>query len=333
MKILIIGGTGTISAAISHLLKEQGHELWIINRGRNNDMLPNNVHIILSDIWDEKKVTAMLDGLYFDCVADFIAFTPADIERDYRLFGGRTNQYIFISSASAYRKSFSGDLITESTPLANPYWQYSRDKIACENLLMRLYNEQGFPATIIRPSHTYDLRKVPTAIHGSHGSWSVVKRIMDGKPVIIHGDGNSLWTLTHSTDFAAAFAGLVVNTDAIGEAVHITSDEALTWNQIYGFISAAAGKPLKATHIATDILVSAGKKYDLSGTLLGDKALPAVFDATKLKRLVPGFVARKNFEEGIRETVSYILAHPEYQTEDPEFDQWCDEILGNKSEE
>ncbi|MDR1371759.1 MAG: NAD-dependent epimerase/dehydratase family protein [Dysgonamonadaceae bacterium] len=327
MKILLIGGTGTISAAISKLLIEQGHELWLVNRGRRNDTLPEGAHCIVADVNDEDMVAELIHGMQFDCVTDFIAFTPNHLERDYRLFNGKTRQFIFISSASAYRKPSSGYRVSEDTPLANPFWQYSRDKIACEDYLVKLYRETGFPVTVVRPSHTYDERKVPTGVHGAKGSWAVVKRIIDGKPVIIQGDGTSLWTMTHNSDFARAFAGLICNTHAIGEAVQITSDETLTWNQIYQYIADSVGKQLKAAHISSDFLAAAGEKYDLRGGLLGDKAVSVVFDNSKLKRLVPGFTATKRFCEGIRETVAYILNNPEYQTEDAEFDEWCDAVI------
>lgn len=327
MKILFIGGTGTISTAISRLLLAQGHELWLVNRGQRNNTLPQGAHCLVADINDEEKVAKLVGGQQFDCIADFIAFVPEHLERDYRLFREKTKQFIFISSASVYQKPLSHYLITESTPLSNPYWQYARNKIACEDYLMRLYREEGFPVTIVRPSHTYDERKVPTGVHGAHGSWSVVKRIIDNRPVIIQGDGSSLWTMTHCTDFANAFAGLIGNIHAVGEAIHITSDETLTWNQIYHYIADAVGKPLQAVHVASDFLAEAGKQYDFRGGLLGDKAVSVVFDNTKLKRLVPGFVATKRFDSGIRETISFILANTEYQTEDSEFDKWCDKII------
>ncbi|MDR1763513.1 MAG: SDR family oxidoreductase [Dysgonamonadaceae bacterium] len=325
MKILFIGGTGTISAAISRLLLAEGQELYLLNRGNRNEKLPKGAKILQCDVNDEAKAAELIRGLEFDCVADFIAFVPGQLERDYRLFKGKTRQFIFISSASAYQKPLNNYLVSESTPLANPFWQYSRDKIACEEYLMKLYREEGFPVTIVRPSYTYDERKVPLAVHGESGTWPVVKRIIDGKPVIIHGDGTALWTMTHNSDFAKGFAGLIGNIHAIGEAVQITSDETLSWNQIYEAIARAVNRPLKAVHIASDFLAETAP-YDYYGGLLGDKASSVVFDNSKLKRLVPDFVAVKRFDAGIKETINYILAHPEEQTEDPKFDQWCDEV-------
>ena len=326
MKILFIGGTGTISAAISKLLISQGHDLYLLNRGQRNETLPEGANFLLADVNDEAKVAGLIRDLDFDCVADFIAYVPEHLQRDYRLFKDKTKQFIFISSASVYQKPLSDYRVTESTPLANPFWQYSRDKIACEDYLMKLYREEGFPVTIVRPSHTYDERKVPLGVHGNYGSWTVVKRILDGKPVIIHGDGTSLWTMTHSSDFAKGFVGLIGNIHARGEAVHITSDESLTWNQIYQCIAEAVNKPLLAVHVSSEFLAAAGP-YDFYGGLLGDKANSVVFDNTKIKRLAPEFVAEKRFDRGIKETIDYILAHPECQVEDEAFDLWCDDII------
>jgi nucleoside-diphosphate-sugar epimerase len=326
MKILLIGGTGTISTAISRLLIARGHELYLLNRGNRNNSLPQGAIPLLADINDEAKTAALIKDLKLDCVVDFIAFVPEHLQRDYRLFNGRTKQFIFISSASAYQKPLSDYRVSESTPLANPYWEYSRNKIACEDYLMQLYREEGFPITIVRPSHTYDERLIPLAVHGQTGYWQVVKRMKEGKPVIIHGDGTSLWTMTHSSDFAKGFAGLIGNIHALGEAVQITSDETLTWNQIYECVARALNVPLKAVHVSSEFL-AATSDYDFTGGLLGDKALSVVFDNTKLKRLVPGFTATKRFDEGVKESIDYILAHPEYQREDPEFDRWCDKII------
>ena len=326
MKILFIGGTGTISAAISKLLISQGHDLYLLNRGQRNEILPAGAHCLVADVNDEAKISEWVNDLDFDCVADFIAFVPEHLQRDYRLFKNKTKQFIFISSASVYQKPLSDFRITEATPIANPFWQYSRDKIACEDYLINRYREDGFPVTIVRPSHTYDERRVPLGVHGPTGTWTVVKRILDGKPVIIHGDGTSLWTMTHACDFAKGFAGLIGNIHARGEAVHITSDESLTWNQIYQCIADALNRPLKAVHVSSEFLAEAGP-YNFHGGLLGDKANSVVFDNSKLKRLVPGFTAGKRFDTGIRETINHILAHPEYQLEDEEFDRWCDEII------
>lgn len=327
MKVLFIGGTGTISMAITRLLAEQKHEVYLINRGNRNSELPDNVQIIQGDINNEADISAKLNGMQFDAVCDFIGFVPAHVERDFRLFQGITKQYIYISSASAYQKPLSDYRITESTPLSNPYWQYSRDKIACEEYLMRQYRENGFPVTIVRPSHTYDERSVPLGVHGANGSWQVLRRMQEGKPVIIHGDGTSLWTITHNTDFSRLFAGLIGNIHAIGESYHITSDESVTWNQIYAIIADALGVELKACHIPSDFLVAVSD-YDFEGSLIGDKANTVVFDNSKIKRAVPGFTAAVRADQGIRQTVAYLLQHPELQVGDPAFDEWCDRVIG-----
>ena len=336
MKFLIIGGTGTISTSISRRAIELGWDLWHLNRGNrspeswNAPVGPGKLNQINCDISNEAEAAGKLKGMEFDAVADFIAFTPDHVERDYRLFKGKTKQYLFTSSASAYQKPLASCYISEATPLSNPYWEYSRQKIACEEFLVKVYREDAFPITIIRPSHTYDERKVPMGVHGKKGSWPIIKRIIDGKPVIIHGDGTSLWTMTAASDFARAYTGLVGNIQAIGEAVQITSDETLSWNQIYKAIADALGKPLKAVHVSSDFLAKAGPDYDFHGGLMGDKAVSCVFNNAKLKRLVPGFYAQIRFDEGIKKTISYILSHPELQEEDPEFDSFCDRVIASQ---
>jgi len=333
MKALFIGGTGTISSAISRLALELGWELYHLNRGNRKSEFPN-VKQIQCDIRTdpaaairEKLEKAIGKGERFDVIADFIAFVPEHIKKDFDIFDGLCRQFIFISSASAYQKPPSSYLITESTPLANPFWEYSRNKIACEELLISKYRDNGFPVTIVRPSHTYDERSVPLGVHGSKGSWQVLKRMIGGKPVIIHGDGTSLWTLTHSSDFARAFVRLMGNIHAIGEAVHITSDETVTWNQIYQIIADALKVELKAVRISSGFLDKQSEgRYDFNGSLLGDKANSAVFDNSKLKRLVPDFRAKVRADEGLKMTIANVLAHNELQPEDPEFDAWCDKM-------
>lgn len=336
MKALIIGGTGTISTAVvRRLVQELNWEVYVLNRGTKNHILPDGVKALTADINDEAAVRNVLGDLHFDAVCQFIAYTAADVERDVRLFAGRTEQYLFISSASAYHKPARSYIITEGTTLANPYWQYSRDKIACEEYLMKQYRETGFPVTIVRPSHTYDEKKIPLGLHGHNGSWQVIKRIMEDKPVIIQGDGTSLWTLTFNTDFAVGFTGLMGNPKALGEAFHITGDEALTWNQIYETIASALGKKLQAVHVSSDFLCTAGAKYgyDFTGTLTGDKSSSAVFDNTKLKRAVPDMKTTVRFDQGVRRALQYILAHPEEcQKDDPEFDAWCDRVIKVRQE-
>lgn len=328
MKILLIGGTGTISSAITRQLAESRHELWILNRGNRKDEVPSSVKQVIADIDDERAVLQQLGSVQFDAVCEFIGFTPAQVERDIRLFRDRTRQYVYISSASAYNKPAASHVITEGTTLSNPYWEYSRNKIACEELLLREYRDNGFPVTIVRPSHTYCERGVPVSVHGPKGSWQVLKRMMEGKQVIVQGDGSSLWTLTWNEDFARGFIGLLGNPKAIGEAFQIMSDESLTWNQVYQCVARALGVTFHPYYVASDFLASvAPKEYDLTGNLLGDKSVSVVFDCTKLKRAVPGFQAVTRFDEGVRRSVAYVLSHPELQVEEPEFDAWCDRVI------
>ena len=331
MKALFIGGTGTISTAIvRRLVNELNWEVWLINRGNRKSVVPEGAHQIIADINNEAAVLKAIDGMMFDCVCEFIGFTREQVERDYRLFKGRTRQYLYISSASAYHKPAANYIITEGTTLSNPHWEYSRNKIACEEFLMQKYREEGFPITIVRPSHTYDERSVPLGVHGANGFWQVVKRMMEGKKVIIHGDGTSLWTVTFNRDFAIGYTGLMGNRKAIGEAFHITGDEALSWNQIYATIADALGVELKAVHVSSEFLAAAGRSmgYDLEGSLIGDKAVSSVFDNTKLKRAVPDMRTTVRFDQGVRIALDYILSHPEEcQKEDPEFDAWCDRVI------
>lgn len=324
MKALFIGGTGTISTDVVALAQQRGWEITLLNRGSKK--LPEGVSSIVADIHDEETVANAISNEYFDVVAQFIGYTAEDVERDIRLFQNKTKQYIYISSASAYQKPSVDYRITESTPLANPYWEYSRHKIAAEEVLLAAYRNTGFPVTIVRPSHTYNGTKPPVAIHGNNGNWQILKRILEGKSVIIPGDGSSLWTLTHSKDFAKGYVGLMGNPHAIGNAFHITGDESMTWNQIYETIADALGKPLNALHVPSDFLAKHSGIYDFRGEMLGDKAVTVVFDNSKIKRLVPDFVCQISMAEGLRQSVQYMLAHPEVQTPDQEFDTWCDRI-------
>ena len=324
----MIGGTGTISSAITRQLAAAGHDLWLLNRGTRKDEVPENVKQVIVDINDEQRVKELLGDNHFDAVCEFIGFVTSQVERDIRLFAGRTHQYVYISSASAYNKPARNHIITEGTTLANPHWQYSRDKIACEELLMKAYREDGFPVTIVRPSHTYCERGVPLSIHGPKGSWPVLKRMMEGKPVLIHGDGSSLWTLTWNEDFARGFIGLLGNPRAIGEAFQIMSDETLSWTQVYSCVAQALNVELHPYYVSSAFLAAVcPKEYDLEGNLLGDKALTVAFDCTKLKLAVPGFCATTRFDEGVRHCIAYLLAHPELQVDDPEFDAWCDRVI------
>ena len=326
MKALFIGGTGTISSGISKRALSLGWELTMINRGNRPDRQLPGVEVINGDInGEEEAIAQKIADMSFDVVVDFIAFVPGQLERDYRLFAGKTQQFIFISSASAYQKPLSYYRITESTPLANPMWEYSRNKIACEEYLMERYRETGFPITIIRPSHTYDDRYLPVAVHGKKGSWQVVDRMLRNKPVLVPGDGLTLWTLTHSDDFAKAFCGVMGNPAAIGETFQITSDESLTWNQIYDAIGNALGVQVQKYHVTTDFLSYCDP--ELTGTLAGDKSNTVVFDNSKIKRLVPSYRADIRFDEGSRRCVRYLLDHPAMQAQDHDFDLFCDRVI------
>ena len=324
MKALFIGGTGVISTSISRLLVSQGWDLTLLNRGNRQSDVPGAKQLTL-DINDEAAAAAAIANEHYDVVADFIAFVPAQAERDIRLFTGRTDQYIFISSASAYQKPLAHPVIRESTPLSNPYWEYSRNKIAIEELLIKEYRRSGFPITIVRPSHTFSYRSLPLAIHGDKGPWQVVKRMREGKKVLMPGDGSSLWAVMNSEDFAPAFAGLMGNVHAIGQAVQITGEELLTWNQIMQSVARAACGEYKPCYVPTDLLMRT-KKYDFTGAMLGDKSNTVIFDNSLLHRLVPDFRQKRSFDRCARESVAYFLAHPELQVEDPDFDAFSDAV-------
>ncbi len=321
MKVLFIGGTGVISSACAALAVESGIELTLFNRGQSNQRLvPAGSEVISGDIRDPGAVRAALAGRAFDAVVDFIAFTPQQVQSDLDLFRGRTGQYIFISTASAYQKPPLSLPITESTPLNNPFWDYSRAKIACEDLLVRAYRETAFPITIVRPSHTYDRTKLPLL-----GAYTAIARVRAGKPVVLHGDGTSLWVLTHHRDFARAFVPLLGNPHAIGESYHITTDEVLTWNQIYTILGHAAGVEPRLVHVPSECI--AAHRPDWGDGLLGDKAHSVIFDNTKIKRAVPGWAATIPFAEGAREIMAWYDADATRQVIDPVADASFDRII------
>jgi nucleoside-diphosphate-sugar epimerase len=308
MRVLFIGGTGIISTACTQLAVQRGIDLTLATRGRRAADLPPGVKTLTLDMDDASGAARALAGQTFDAVVDWIAFTPAQIERDLSLFCGRTGQYVFISSASAYQKPPRHYLITESTPLANPYWQYARDKIACEDRLMRAYREEDFPVTIVRPSLTYGETQITLAVNSWERSYTAVDRMRQGKKVIVPGDGSSLWVITHNTDFAKGLVGLLGHPQATGNAFHITTDEVMTWDQFYGIVGAAAGVEAQLIHIPSDFIGAC--LPDKLGGLIGDKAVSVVFDNSKIKRFVPDFCATTRFAEGIRRTVSWFDADP-----------------------
>jgi nucleoside-diphosphate-sugar epimerase len=325
MKILFIGGTGIISSACTQLAAERGIDLFLLNRGQTTKRgpLPQGVRVLNGDIRDISSAQEALGEHQFDTVVDWIAFVPEHIKLDLEIFRERTQQFVFISSASAYQTPPAGLPVTESTVLDNPIWKYSQNKIECEELLVSAYRQDKFPITIVRPSHTYDKTLLPF-----DGGYTVVDRMRKGKPVIVHGDGTSLWTLTHHKDFAHAFLGLLGNPHAIGESFHITGDEWLSWNQIYQLVGAAAGVPNpKLVHIPSDLIA----KYDPNwgAGLLGDKAHSMIFDNNKVKRLVPDYVARTPFAQGAVEIMEWYDADPSRQVVDESLDALMDKIIEN----
>jgi len=322
MKVLFIGGTGFISTAVSRLAAAAGIDLYVLNRGLRTVEL-QGVHRLTADIHRPEDMRAVLHENRFDVVVDWIAYTSAEIERDLELFRGRVGQFIFISSASAYQKPPCHPVITESTPLYNPYWDYSRDKIACELRLMQAYREEGFPVTIVRPSLTYD-QNFPIAI-GGWGCYTLADRLKRGLPIIVHGDGSSLWVVTHAEDFGRGFLKLVGNGRAVGHAFHITSDEVLTWNQIYETIADALGVEADIVHISSDFIARVAPSH--AGSLLGDKTWSAIFDNSKIKIFAPGFRAVIPFREGIRRTLAWFDADKKRQRVDDAVNAEMDRIL------
>jgi nucleoside-diphosphate-sugar epimerase len=320
MKVLFIGGTGIISSACSRLAIERGIELYLLNRGKSPRAVAARAKILTGDIRDGASAKQALGTLQFDAVVDWVAFTPEHIEADVQLFRNRTKQFVFISSASAYQTPPVNLPVTESTPLDNPFWDYSRAKIACEERLMRAYREEKFPMTIVRPSHTYDCTLLPM-----HGGYTIVDRMRKGKKVIVHGDGTSLWVLTHHADFAKGFIGLLGNSHAIGEAFQITSDELITWNQIHEIVAEAAGTKARIVHIPSDMILRFDPEWGAG--LLGDKAHSMVFDNSKIKRTVPGFSASIPFSQGAREIMAWFDADPSRGIVDEKLDALMDTMI------
>lgn len=321
MRALFIGGTGIISSACVQLAVERGIDLVLLNRGQTTRPIPPGIPILQGDVRNTEAVRRLLQNKTFDVVVDWIAFTPEHIETDLELFRDRVGQYIFISSASAYQTPPARWPTTESTPLRNPYWAYSRAKIACEDRLTMAYRDEGFPMTIVRPSHTYDATMLPM-----EGRYTMVQRMRSGKRVVVHGDGTSLWTLTHHRDFAKGFVGLLGNPHALGEAVHITSDEVLTWDQIFDIVARAAGTKADIVHIPSEVINAFDPEWGAG--LLGDKAHSMVFDNTKIKRLVPDYVASIPFSQGAEEIIAWYDSHPAAQKVDERLDRLIDEMIG-----
>jgi nucleoside-diphosphate-sugar epimerase len=323
MKVLFIGGTGKISSACSQLAVEQGIDLYLLNRGKTSERpAPKEAHILKGDIYDKESAGKALEGLTFDSVVDWIAYHPDNIENDIELFRNRTKQFIFISTASAYQKPLSKLPITESTPLHNPFWEYSRNKIACEERLMKAYREESFPVTIVRPSHTYDKTMIPLK-----GGYTTIDRMRKGKKVIAHGDGSSLWVLTHHKDFAKGFNELLSNNNAIGEAFHITSDELLSWNQIFQIMGRAAGVEPNIVHIPSDFIAAFDKQW--GDELLGDKTHSVIFDNSKIKSAAPDYTASIPFSKGAEEIMNWYDTDPSRQKIDEKFNHLTDKIISS----
>ena len=322
-RILFLGGSGVISTSCVRAAVAAGHDVTVLNRGRSPRTLPGDVRELVADVRDAEAVNAALSGAAFDVVADFLSFVPAHVQTALEVAGERAGQYIFISSASAYQKPPERVPVTESTPLRNPFWQYSRDKIACEDLLVAAYRDRSLPVTIVRPSHTYDDTLLPTT-----GGWTDVARLRAGKPVVVHGDGTTQWTLTHSDDFAVAFTGLLGNPAAIGEAFTLTGTHAPTWNQIYSWLADAAGvTDPQFVHVASETI--AAWEPDLGPGLLGDKAHSMVFDNTKVSALVPEFRTTIPFDEGARRILARFESRPERQQIDERRDAMFDRMIAH----
>ncbi len=320
-RLLVIGGTGVISSAVTRLAVERGLDVTVLNRGSSATRpLPEGVEVVQADVRDPASVRAALGDRAFDSVVDWVAFTPEHVQTDVDLFAGRTGQYVFISSASAYQTPPERLPVTESTPLRNPFWRYSRDKIACEDLLVRAYRDSGFPATVIRPSHTYDRTLVPL-----DGGWTAMERMRQGREVVVHGDGTSLWTLTHHEDFARGLVPLLGHPRTLGEAFHITSDDVLTWDQVVRALAAALGVEPRIVHVPSDAIAAADPEWGAG--LLGDKAHSMVFDTTKLRGLVPGFATTIRFEQGAREIVAWHDADPARRAVDTRLDAVMDDLV------
>lgn len=323
MKVLFIGGTGIISSACSRLALERGIDLYHLNRGNSTVLRPiDGTKSITADIRDEAATREAIEGHEFDAVVDWVAFVPEHIQGDIRLFTGKTRQFIFISSASIYETPPSSLPVTESTPLNNPVWQYSRDKIACENLLRETFAKSGFPYTIVRPSHTYDKTLIPM-----EGGYTVIHRMMQGKPVVVHGDGSSIWTLTHHRDFAKGLVGLLGNPRAIGEAFHITSNELLTWDMIYKEMAKALGVHAKIVHVTSEKIATYNK--EIGDSLLGDKTHSMIFDNSKIRSVVPDFKCEIPFSQGAREIVKWYKEDPSRQIIDNKLDEMFDKIIAD----
>lgn len=325
MKVLFIGGTGIISTSVSKLAIERGIDLYQFNRGTRPELFTEGAKIIKGDINNFEEMKSLLSSHEFDIVVDWLAFTPRDIERDIKLFANKVKQFVFISSASIYQKPLQNYLITENTPTENPFWEYSRNKIACEKRLLEEYSKENYPITIVRPSFTYGVTSIPAIVSSNKKPMTIIQRMRKGKKIIVPGDGTSLWVMTHASDFAKGFVGLLGNDKAIGETFHITSDEVLTWNQIIKTIGRVAGIDPKIIHIPSDFINAIAP--EIGEGLHGDKSTSCVFDNSKIKKFVPDFACTVKYEDGITESLKWLETHPDYCEIDHENDRIMDEII------
>lgn len=325
MKALFIGGTGCISTAVSELAVKKGFDLYLLNRGNRSSLVPAGARTVTGDINDRAAMTEYLKDKHFDAVIDFVVYNPEQAERDIGLFTGKTDQYIFISSVVTYQRPVGYYFVDESTPQGNPYWEYAKNKLACEQRYIKEYQERGFPLTIIRPSHTYSESRIPFALNSSARPWTLIDRMLRGKPVIVPGDGTSLWTLTHSSDIAKGIVGLMGNVQAIGQPFNITSDEVKTWDQYLQVMAQAVGVKPVIKHLSSEMICAVAP--ELGPGLLGDLCRSYVVNNGKIKRFVPDYVATMPFERGIRKSIAYFREHPDLQGIDDEWNTKIDRMV------
>lgn len=321
MRILVIGGTGNISSEFTEAAIARGFETILLTRGTRS--VPDGAKAIIADASVPSELVAATGDMTFDAVIDFLCFEPGRALSAIETFVGRTGQYVFISSAAAYQKPPRSHVIDEATPLENPFWAYARDKIACERVFMDAFRDRGFPVTVVRPSHTYGKTWIPTAFVSS--DFTVAARILAGKAIIVPGDGQSLWTLTHARDFAGGLLGLLGRGEALGEAFTIAGDEVRTWDAIHGIVGEALGAQPRIVHVPSEFIAAVDAA--MGERLLGDKAYSAVFDCAKLRRLVPEFRTTVTLERGVRESVAWRRADPSRMAVDGIMDARIEKIL------
>jgi nucleoside-diphosphate-sugar epimerase len=323
VKLLFLGGTGNISTACVELAVERGHDVTILNRGRTAARLRGRVHTVRGERDESDVLRFLAETGRFDAIVDFLCYRPEQADAAIEAFAGRASQYVFIGTAAAYEKPIAHYVVTEATPLRNPFWEYARQKIDCEQRLRRANQASGFPVTVVRPSYTYGPTWIPSGFGGQ--DYTVVDRLRRGQPIVCHGDGTSLWVMTAASDFAVGLVGLLGNPRAVGEAFHVTSDEVLTWEAIYGVIARAAGAELKMVHVPSELIASLYPER--GGSLLGDKAWSVVFDNGKIRRFVPEFRPRTTFAEGMARSIAWFDADPARRTVNEETNRRIDRVI------